>query len=609
MPFFRINAPPLGVACLYAYLKKYGPRGLDLRCTDFRLFKNDVQTFTYLGYRDNFAIEIPDLALILAIVKNFQENSPILKDIDKVIKDHVQIQPLNFFKLQDEIKEVYNIISTHLQELISSDIVLFTTYESNFFFTIMCSLLLRRRKPNITIIYGGPQVTQSEYSRKLVLKLGVADIVVIGEGEETLLNIIKAYKSGRQLSVKGTMSYIKNKDSFLTKPSEPLDLNILPCPDFSILNLNGYFKKNLELPLYTSRGCVFSCNFCNEWRMWHRFRQISPEKVVGWMKNLNQKYGAFRFYFADSLLNTSLPWLDKFSDTLLKNKLDFQWHGYFRANMNRQLVEKLKASGLCRAFVGVETFSQALLEKMNKKRTAIDNMESIEAFTSCGIPLEISNIVGFPSESKVDFQKRWEFYLELITKYPKIDLNIESFQFRPCSRIYDHYKDFGLSIKKWGPKTANIIPEVRGIVRQIPMAVKGKPNHSQIFQRKRMMEATFKDEYLNSRFEFICQKEFLKKALRHTKKTYKIILATANIYVSQVKLKKNLYLLKRENQAYPISEKEKIMLDNFDGNQPLSKIAQRLSARFHLDRAKAGKIILKFLGDLLDRDILFQIMP
>ncbi|MDD2689818.1 MAG: PqqD family protein, partial [Candidatus Omnitrophica bacterium] len=83
----------------------------------------------------------------------------------------------------------------------------------------------------------------------------------------------------------------------------------------------------------------------------------------------------------------------------------------------------------------------------------------------------------------------------------------------------------------------------------------------------------------------------------------------ANIYVSQVKLKKNLYLLKRENQEYQISEKEKMMLDGFNGNNALSEIAQRLSARFHLDRARAEKIILKFLDDLLEKDILFQIIP
>jgi len=609
MPFFRLNAPPLGVACLSAYLKKHGPRDIDLHCTDFRLFKNDVKTFQYLGYQDNFVIEIPDLPLILNIIKNHRESKPLLQDIDKILKDYTRARPLNFFKLQDQIKEIYNIVDSHLQELIRSDIVLFTTYETNLFFTIMCSLLLRRRKPDITIIYGGPHVTQSEYSRKLALKLGVADIVVIGEGEKTLLNIVKAYKSGKPLSVKGTMSYIKNRDSFLTLPVDLLDLNTLPRPDFSILNLNGYLEKNLELPLYASRGCIFSCNFCNEWRMWQPFRQLEPKKVVGWMKDLNRKYGTFRFYFMDSLLNASLSWLDKFADILLQNDLDFQWYGYFRANMPKPLVEKLKASGLCRAFVGVETLSEALLKTMNKKRTAINNIESIEAFASCDIPLEISNIVGFPSESSDDFQKRWEYYIDLITKYQKIDLNIESFQLRPCSKIYGHYKEFGLSIKKWGSKTANIIPEVRDIISQIPMSVKGKPNHSQILERMRMMEATFKDGYLNSRFEFMYQREFLKNALKHMKNSYKIILATSNIYVSQAKLKKGLYLLRHENQAYPISEKEKIMLDSFNDNTSLSKIIGELSKRFGLGRVQAKKIILKFLDDLLERDILFQIIP
>lgn len=604
-----MNVPPLGIACLYAHLKKYGPRDLDLRCTDFRLFKNDIQTFAYLGYRDNFTVEIPDLPLVLSIIKNYRENNHILKDIDKIIKDYVQVQPLNFLRLEEDIKEMYDIINNHLQQLLDNDIVLFTTYESNLFFTIMCSLLLRQKKKDMIIIYGGPQVTQSEYARKLVLKLGLADIVVIGEGEETLLNIVKSYRSGRPLSVNGTMSYIKEKDSFLTLPPEPLDLDTLSCPDFSILNLEGYSRKNLELPLYASRGCLFSCNFCNEWKMWQRFRQLKPAKVVGWMKDLNRKYGAFRFYFADSLLNASLPWLDEFSGLLLKKKLDFQWHGYFRANVSRKLVQKLKESGLCKAFVGAETFSKTLLEKMNKKRTITDNIESIEAFCSCDVPLEISNIVGFPYESRADFQKRWEFYLDLIKKYRKIYLNVESFQLRPCSKVYENYKDFGLSIKKWDSKTINMIPQVSGIIRQIPMAFKGKPNFNQTSQWAMMMNITFRDDCLISRFESMFQKEFLRKALRHVKDSYKIILTTPDIYTTQMKLKKKSYLLKWGNQIYPIKEEEKIMLDNFNGDNPLSKIAAELSEKFYSDKRKAGKAILSFLDGLLEKNILFQILP
>jgi len=604
-----MDVPPLGIACLSAHLKKYN---LDLSCTDFRLFKNNVQTFTQLGYQDNYVMDVPDLPLILAIIKNYQKNKSLLKGLDRVIEDYIQTRPLSFLKLKRDITDIYNIIIEHLQKLLDYDIVAFTTYETNLFFTIMCSLLLRQKKPNIVIVYGGPQVTQSENSRKLILKLGLADVIVMGEGEETFFNIIEAYGSGKTLAVKGSVTYDKNKDLFIRQPANPLDISTLSCPDFSILDLNGYPTKDFLLPLYTSRGCLFKCNFCNEWRMWRPFRQLKPERVIEWMRKLNRNYGAFSFYFADSLLNASMSWLEEFADKLIKYKLDFQWYGYFRAKMSMRLAEKLKDSGLCRAFIGVETFSQSLLEGMNKKNTVTDNLESINAFCYHDISLEISNIVGFPYESKFDFQKRWKIYIDLFKKYPlNILMNIEPFELRPSSKIYECLQDFGLYTKKWHSEIINMIPQVSNIVSQIPMSVSGKSKPQQVIQRTNIMKNSFlRDNDTESKFRLKNEKEFLKKALKHLKFSNRIILAS-NVHIAPIKKQRKsargIFLLRQEDIKYVTTKEEKIMLDRFNGKMPLSKIAKELSIKFNISKEKCMKKILKFLEDLLERGILFKI--
>ncbi|MDD5005293.1 MAG: radical SAM protein [Candidatus Omnitrophica bacterium] len=610
MPFFRRDVPPLGVACLCAYFKKHN---LKLNCTDFRLYKNDVQTFTYLGYQDNFVIDIPDLPLILTIIKNYQKNKPLFNGMDEIVRDYIQHRPLIYLKLKRDILEVYNIINERLPKILDNDIILFTTYDTNFFFTIMCSLLLRQKKPHITIIYGGPQVSQSENSRKLVLKLGLADVVVIGEGEKTLLDIIESYKAGKSLTIKGTMTYNKNKDIFVTKTHDILDINTLSCPDFSFLSQNGPVQ-NYVLPLYSSRGCIFKCNFCNEWNMWYPFRQLKPERVVEWMKKLSHDYGTFRFYFADSLLNASMPWLEEFCDKILKSRLDLQWYGYFRSKMTKELAQKLKRSGLCRAFIGAEAFSESLLERMNKKNAITHNIESIESFCFASIPLEISTVVGFPYETKSDFEKCWGIYSNLKEKYPdNILINIEPFQLRPSSNVFERFGDFGLSIKRWDSKTINMLPEISEITSRIPMSVKGKPRPQEIIRRANVMTNSFYRDPYSSKFSMRYQKEFFKKILKHVNSSNKIVFIS-NFRIEHIKKQmpsgKKLFVIHWEGGKYVIGEEEKMIFDEFNNRISLSEIADNLSKKLNnnIDKKKCIKKALLLLNDLLEKNFLFDIL-
>jgi len=349
--------------------------------------------------------------------------------------------------------------------------------------------------------------------------------------------------------------------------------------------------------------------------MWPNFRQVKPDRVIEWMKQLNNDYGAFSFYFADSLLNASTPWLDEFVDKLLKYKLDFQWYGYFRPKIPSKLVQKLKKSGLWRVHVGVETFSQNLLESMEKKRCVDDSLKAIEDFCSSGVLLEISNIVGFPHETKKDFEKKWKKYMQLCKKYPlNIIANTETFQLRPLSRIYGALQDFGLSIKKWDSKTVNTLPEVRDIVREIPMSVTGQPEPQEIIRRNFIMEKSFfldTDTALEKNLKY--NTAFLKKALRYIRFSYKVKLSTRNTYGRppsiQDLLKKGCFLISRNNRKHVITQEEKVMFDKLDGKTSLSSVAEELSIEFSRGKKKCMDGLLKFLSDLLKKNILFEIIP
>jgi hypothetical protein len=263
--------------------------------------------------------------------------------------------------------------------------------------------------------------------------------------------------------------------------------------------------------------------------------------------------------------------------------------------------------------MGIETFSTRLLNDMNKKRSTENNLEAIEAFCSCDIPLEVSNIIGFPGESESDFQKRWEIYLGLIKKYPyNLLINIEPFQLRPSSAMYENLNDFGLSIKKWGNKIINIVPEVKDIVSQIPMVANSKPTPLQIIWRTNNMLDSFRwNRDVEYEYGLRFEKEFLKKSLKSLKYLHEAKFSLKDFYIASSGERKNskkqmFALCQNGNVKYVISQKEKLMLDKCNGVLPFHQIIKELSLEFNKSKKQCQKEFLEFLNDLLEKDILFR---
>lgn len=452
-----------------------------------------------------------------------------MDNLDDTLRQYVDSRPLSYFQLREDITDVYDIILNDANRLSKFSLLGFTTYSTNIFFTFLAACLLKQKSPDIKIVFGGPQTTQSHLTAEIALRTGIANVICTADGEESFRQVIEANRDGKPLSVAGTVTYDSNLNVVTKIPAPSLNIHELVCPDFSGIDLNRYKSGNHTLPLFTSRGCPFSCEFCNEWKMWDRYRRLKTDKVIGWMKQLNADYGAVRFYMGDSLLNSSLPWIEEFADKIIQQDLPFQWFGYFRANMSQRLANKLKKAGVCRAFIGAESFDEDTLERMSKRATPDDNIAATEVFCSAGIPLEISNVISFPGESENEFSVRKQYYHELGIKHlGMFVLNCEPFQFAPGSGVYKDPQKFGIEIDYWSQEVVDAVPEISDVVKKLPMSITSTPGSDITDNWYRTITNMFKlDGYSALNFAHKTDKETLKLLIGNLNCESKVVLNNA----------------------------------------------------------------------------------
>lgn len=260
---------------------------------------------------------------------------------------------------------------------------------------------IRSTDKKVNIIVGG-WACQNEHMRGLLPK-DMVDVFVVGEGEETLAEVLEAL-NGRALKneVRGA---IFNKDSghiYKQRPSI-MDLDSIPWPTFSCLDLSMY--KFRKLPIFSSRGCIGNCSFCNDHSSSKPYRFRSAQNIFDEIRYHVIHNHVMDFSFKDLLCNGNLEQLDRLCDLIIGSGLDIRWdsQAIARKEMTYEFLRKLKKAG-CRTLVyGVESFSDNVLRRMRKIFTAKIAENVIMDTCAAGIYAYVNIIVGFPGETEDNF--------------------------------------------------------------------------------------------------------------------------------------------------------------------------------------------------------------
>ncbi len=320
------------------------------------------------------------------------------------------------------------IISTGIQ------VVGLSINRANIYTTIELMQKLRNNDFVGTIIVGGHGC--SIEGERIRIPKGLVDIFVQGEGEQALVDILTDLKSSDNRKQK------KTTDTILKAP--PIaDIDSIPFPDFSEFTLEKYRQK--RLPIIGSRGCVNRCYFCNDWIVWPRYRSRRGELVFEEVKHHYNRYDIRIFEFVDLAVSSSAEEFEIFCDHVIQEGLKIKWIANFcvTRDPDKNVFEKFRQAG-CRALrMGIESGSDRILAKYNKKFVISQAEEALAMIHAAAIETHINLIVGFPGESEEDYQDTLNFVERNRSTITRV-ANVHPFYITPSSIVEKNHQKFGV---------------------------------------------------------------------------------------------------------------------------------------------------------------------
>jgi len=348
------------------------------------------------------------------------------------------------YKYQGKEKAAEDIIARVIE--IEPKIIGFTATTIEVNDVIEMNQKIQQEIKTISII-GGPHVTAAPEE---VLKRGF-DIAVIGEGEQTALELVKELnKATPDLSlIKGIVWKKENGEIMTNPPRELIDIADLSIPAYDNIYMEKYLRVSDEVLrgvpvraaiVMTSRGCPYQCTFCACNKVFgHRVRYRSLENIKKEVKLLKNKYNAEAIWFADDTMTVSQDHVRKICQLMKEQKMF--WGAQSRVDLtNEDLVKLMNESGCLQLDFGVESGSQRVLDDIINKRIKLAQVE--KAFSLCrqyGIRTHASFMVGLPTETKEEMIQTFEFAQKIKPNWYAFGICTPL----PGTYLYDHYYEPG----------------------------------------------------------------------------------------------------------------------------------------------------------------------
>lgn len=285
---------------------------------------------------------------------------------------------------------------------------------------------VRDRHPEIPIIWGGihPSLHAEETASHALV-----DYVVIGEGEQTLLELFRALEQGKDPGTVAGLAFERDGNVVRT-PARPLikELDTLPLPAYHLVNMDDYSNIRNAFDYQSSRGCPFRCAFCYNLEFTRRrYRAKSAERVVEDLKRLKERYHIRHVGFVDDEFFIQRKRVNRFVDLLLEADLNITWSASCRLDILQkysvQNLARMKQSGLHRLYFGAESGSQRILEIINKDIKVEQIFSGADLALKAGIVPVLSFMSGFPDETGQDLDRTVDVIDRLWRIDPKVVVN------------------------------------------------------------------------------------------------------------------------------------------------------------------------------------------
>lgn len=282
--------------------------------------------------------------------------------------------------------------------------------------------VIRRFHDKAIIVVGNSVATSIP---DILLTNTDTDIAVMGEGDITIIELLKALKNKTSLHDVEGICFVEQGKIVHTRPRSVIkDISVLPYIDFSLFDIEIYIENSRlrvndplpipreqvrALPINTARGCIAKCTFC-----YHVFKDVpyryrSPQDIVSEIRDMLEKYDLNFILFSDELTFFSKKQASELVEEFLASGLKFYWTGTCRAGLfdsedDIYLLQRMKEAGCIGMAYSLESSNIDILKSMNKHITVEQFSKQTKLIQKANLPTWTSLVFGYPQETPETIQ-------------------------------------------------------------------------------------------------------------------------------------------------------------------------------------------------------------
>lgn len=332
---------------------------------------------------------------------------------------------------RDVFKQALNLVEKR-----NPDIIGITCWTVHLPFCLEFVSLYKKKHPGVKIILGGVHASSQPEE---VMSLCPVDVIVRGEGEETLVDLVRALENRRDLGEVPGITY-RRGDAVHHNKERPLMKNLddLPYPAYHLLSpIEQYqpLNRTFVFSILASRGCSYRCIFCSANRIWKYQRRRDPENIIAEIKFLTDRYGLGFVRFEDDDLTMRREWAMRLFRLLKDLRVHFDC--LTRVDkVDNELLREMAGAGCEVVYHGVESASPRLRKLLRKgfpdSMTNEYVKETISREVALGLTPTVSAMIGIPTETEQEVRETFDLMCDLkrrgartqlwmMTPYPDTD--------------------------------------------------------------------------------------------------------------------------------------------------------------------------------------------
>lgn len=285
---------------------------------------------------------------------------------------------------------------------------------------------VRKYAPQIKIILGGGLISSQP---EIMFKMLEPDYAIIGEGEETIVELLDCIKNNNNLNAVNGIIYRDSKNYItVTNPRLPInDIDLIPWPDYEGFGFSEYldhmtpsysmydvFDYPRVYPMITSRSCPFACTFCYH-PLGTKYRQRSVADIIEEIKYVVKKYNINIIEFYDELfahdkdrLYELCKNIKEFSSTL---SWELKWFCQMRVDfLDENVVKVMKEAGCYYVSFGLESYNATVLKSMKKRITPNQIDNALHICKNVGVSVQGNFIFGDIAETKETYRETLNYW-------------------------------------------------------------------------------------------------------------------------------------------------------------------------------------------------------